>query len=107
VARRQELQRLLGAAVVKAGASGRADDPRVRLLADEAQRALLVPCDIDRAENTVDAYIDALRRKPLTGTPGLGGTSGLSGAPGLGGAPALGGVIGGAPGVPERREMSA
>jgi hypothetical protein len=64
VARRHELQRLLGAAKVKARASGRADDPRVTQLADQAQQALLVPCDIDLAENRVDAYLDALRRKP-------------------------------------------
>jgi hypothetical protein len=64
VARRHELQRLLGAAVVKARASGRADDPRVVQLADQAHRSLLVPCDIDQAEIRVDAYIDALRRKP-------------------------------------------
>ncbi|HEV7762436.1 MAG TPA: hypothetical protein VGO78_25680 [Acidimicrobiales bacterium] len=67
VARRHELQRLLGAAVVKARASGRADDPRVVQLADQAHRALLVPCDIDQAEIRVDAYIDALRRKPTVG----------------------------------------
>jgi hypothetical protein len=36
-------------------------------LADQAHRALLVPCDIDQAEIRVDAYIDALRRKPTAG----------------------------------------
>ena len=91
VARREELQRLLGAAKVKARASGRGDDPRVTQLADEAQRALLVPCDIDLAENRVDAYLDALRRKPRTGSaPEPGSAS----APGAGSAR-------------ERREMSA
>jgi hypothetical protein len=64
IARREELQRLLGAARVKARASGRAEDPRVAQLADAAQRALLVPCDIEAAESRVDAYIDALRRRP-------------------------------------------
>ena len=35
--------------------------------ADQAHRSLLVPCDIDQAEIRVDAYIDALRRKPTVG----------------------------------------
>jgi hypothetical protein len=75
IARREELQRLLGAARVKARASGRAEDPRVAQLADQAQRALLVPCDIDAAENRVDAYIDALRRRPRAVGPGHVATS--------------------------------
>jgi hypothetical protein len=98
-ARREELQRLLGAAQVKARASDRADDPRVARLADQAQRALLVPCDVDVAEDRVDAFIDALRRRPRpTGGAPTSGPAGSTLAP----SPSPG------PGsAPERREMSA
>ena len=96
-ARREELQGLLGAALVKARASGRADDPRVTQLADEAQRALLVLCDVDLAENKVDAFIDALRRRPRSaGGPVTAPASGPSHVP----APVP-------TSVHERREMSA
>jgi hypothetical protein len=98
-ARREELQRLLGAAQVKARASDRADDPRVARLADQARRALLVPCDVDVAEDRVDAFIDALRRRPRpAGGAPPSGPAGSTLAP----APSPG------PGsTPERREMSA
>jgi hypothetical protein len=108
VARRLELQRLLGAARVKASASGRADDPRVAQLADQAHRALLVPCDIDVAENRVDAFIDALRRRPRTlAAPATPATPPVSGLPGVaGGAPASTPAPATWP-ADQRREMSA
>lgn len=64
VARRRDLQGLLRAAQVKAGASGRAEDPVVTALADEARKALAVPCDLAVAQARVDAYLEELRRSP-------------------------------------------
>lgn len=64
VRRRHELLGLLRAAEVKAGASGRAEDPVVTELAGLARRALAVPCDLGAAEARVEAYLDELRRTP-------------------------------------------
>jgi hypothetical protein len=62
--RRGELQGLLRAARVKAGASGRAEDMALTELAARADRALDVPCDLAEAEARVNAYLDELRRGP-------------------------------------------
>lgn len=64
VERRRELEGLLRAALVKAGASGRAEDPVLTDLAAQARRALAVPCDLAAAEVRVEAYLDELRRTP-------------------------------------------
>jgi hypothetical protein len=64
VTRRRELQGLLRAAQVKAGASGRAEDPAITALAGEAQKALAAPCDLAVAQARVDAYLEELRRSP-------------------------------------------
>jgi hypothetical protein len=105
-ARREELQGLLGAALVKARASGRAGEARIAQLAEQARQALLVPCDIDVAETRVDAFIDALRRRPRTA--GGGGGGGGPSSPALG--PAAG-LLSAPTAIPvpvhERREMSA
>jgi hypothetical protein len=78
--RRRELQGLLGAARAKAGAAGRTGDRRVSGLAERADRALAVPCDLRAAEAGVDAFLEALRPDPTptpaptpTPTPGSGG----------------------------------
>jgi hypothetical protein len=60
--RRRELQGLLRAARVKAGASGRAEDMVLTELAARADRALDVPCHLPEAQARVDAYMDELRR---------------------------------------------
>ena len=60
--RRRELQGLLRAARVKAGASGRAEDMVLTELAARADRALDVPCHLADAQARVDAYMDELRR---------------------------------------------
>lgn len=62
--RRQELRNLLRAARVKAGASGRAEDPQMTELARQADRALAVPCTLAAAEARVAEYVDELRRSP-------------------------------------------
>lgn len=64
--RRRELQNLLRAARVKAGASGRAEDPLMTELAVQAEDALAVPCNLTTAEARVAAYVDELH---LTPTP--------------------------------------
>jgi hypothetical protein len=62
--RRRELQGLLRAARVKAGASGRAEDMTLTELAARADRALDAPCDLVEAQAHLDAYMDELRRGP-------------------------------------------
>jgi hypothetical protein len=68
--RRRELQGLLRAARVKAGASGRAEDSWASELAARAEAALAIPCNLAEAEAHVDAFLDDLR---LTPTPAQGG----------------------------------
>jgi hypothetical protein len=58
--RRGELQGLLRAARVKAGALGLAEDPAVTELAGRAAQALAVPCDLAAAESAVETFLDAL-----------------------------------------------
>jgi hypothetical protein len=67
--RRRELQGLLRAARVKAGASGRAEDMVLTELAARADRALDLPCHLADAQARVDAYMDELRRAPAPATP--------------------------------------
>ncbi|HEY8544859.1 MAG TPA: hypothetical protein VIL36_07420 [Acidimicrobiales bacterium] len=62
--RRRELRSLLRAARVKAGASGRAEDPLLTDLFRRADRALDVPCHLEVAEAEVEAYLVELRRTP-------------------------------------------
>jgi hypothetical protein len=62
--RRRELRSLLRAARVKAGASGRAEDPRLTDLFRRADRSLNVPCELGTAEAEVEAYLVELRRSP-------------------------------------------
>jgi hypothetical protein len=62
--RRRELRGLLRAARVKAGASGRAEDPWATELADRAEAALAIPCNLAEAEAQVDAFLDDLRLSP-------------------------------------------
>jgi hypothetical protein len=62
--RRRELQGLLRAARVKAGAAGRAEDMVLTELAARADRALDAPCHLAEAQARVDAYLDELRREP-------------------------------------------
>jgi hypothetical protein len=64
VQRRQELHGLMQAAKAKADAAGRGGDPKVVELAEQAHRALAVPCDLAVAEAHVEAYLDELRRSP-------------------------------------------
>jgi hypothetical protein len=68
--RRRELQGLLRAARVKAGASGRAEDMTLTELAARADRALDAPCDLVDAQAHLDAYMDELRRGPAPAPPG-------------------------------------
>ena len=64
VQRRRELRDLLRAARVKAGASGRAEDPLMAELARRADEALAVPCSLAGAETQVGAYLVELRHSP-------------------------------------------
>jgi hypothetical protein len=97
--RRRELQGLLRAARVKAGASGRAEDAWASELATRAEAALAIPCDLAEAEAQVEAFLDDLR---LTPTPAQGAKAQIAraraeragrterpwtGTPGAGGAP--------------------
>ncbi len=59
--RRRELQGLLRATRVKAGAVGRAEDPLVSELVERAIRSLAVPCDLTAAESAIEAVLEALR----------------------------------------------
>jgi hypothetical protein len=69
--RRRELQGLLRAVRVKAGALGRAEDPLVTELAERAMRSLDVPCDLPAAETAVEELLEGLRhRAPSSGTTG-------------------------------------
>lgn len=70
--RRRELQGLLRAALVKAGASGRAEDAWTSELAGRAERALAIPCDLAEAEAAVEAFLEDLR---LTPTPAQGASA--------------------------------
>lgn len=60
--RRQELQGLLRATRVKAGAMGRAEDPLVSDLVGQAVRSLAVPCELPAAESAIDALLEGLRQ---------------------------------------------
>ena len=60
--RRRELQGLLRATRVKAGAVGRAEDPMVSELAQQAARSLAVPCDLAAAESAIEALLEGLRQ---------------------------------------------
>ena len=60
--RRRELQGLLRAARVKAGAVGRAEDPWCTELARQATRSLAVPCDLPAAESAIEALLEGLRQ---------------------------------------------
>lgn len=63
--RRQELANLLRAARVKAGASGRSEDPWMAEVFDRAEQALhAVPCCLVTATSQVDVYLEELRRCP-------------------------------------------
>ena len=69
--RRRELQGLLRATRVKAGAVGRAEDPMVSDLARQAARSLAVPCDLAAAESAIEALLEGLRRPiPSSGADG-------------------------------------
>ena len=59
--RRQQLQGLLRATRVKAGAVGRAEDPLVSELVERAMRSLAVPCDLAAAESAIEAVLEVLR----------------------------------------------
>lgn len=59
--RREELQGLLRATRVKAGAMGRAEDPLVTELAGRAARSLAVPSDLRAAESAIESLLDSLR----------------------------------------------
>jgi len=62
---RQELANLLRAARVKAGASGRSEDPWMGEVFDRADQALhAVPCCLTTARSQVDVYLEELRRCP-------------------------------------------
>jgi hypothetical protein len=60
--RRQELHGLFRAALVKAGAAGRAEDPRLTEMADDVRRAFVAPCDLAAVEALVEAYLAELRQ---------------------------------------------
>jgi hypothetical protein len=92
--RHRELQGLLRAARVKAGAMGRAEDLRVTELAARAMRSLSVPCDLPAAESAVEAFLDELRN-PAPSSPEAGGVAALaSDATGTTGGAAGAGVTG-------------
>ena len=59
--RRRELEGLLRATRVKAGAVGRAEDPLVSELAGRALRSLAVPCDLPAAESAIEDFLEGLR----------------------------------------------
>jgi hypothetical protein len=59
--RRRELEGLLRATRVKAGAVGRAEDPSVSELVERAIRSLAVPCDLPAAESAIEAVLEGLR----------------------------------------------
>jgi hypothetical protein len=65
--RRRELQGLLRATRVKAGAVGRAEDPLVSGLAGQAVRSLAVPCDLPAAESAIEALLEGLRQPRPSG----------------------------------------
>lgn len=65
--RRGELQGLLRAARVKAGAMGLAEDPAVTELAGRAAQALALPCDLAAAESAVETFLDALHAPAARG----------------------------------------
>jgi hypothetical protein len=75
--RHRELQGLLRAARVKAGAMGRAEDLRVTELAARAMRSLSVPCDLLAAESAVEAFLEELRN-PAPSLAGAGGVAALA-----------------------------
>jgi hypothetical protein len=60
--RRQELQGLLRATRVKAGAMGRAEDPLASELVGQAVRSLAVPCELPAAEAAIEALLEGLRQ---------------------------------------------
>jgi hypothetical protein len=92
--RHRELQGLLRAARVKAGAMGRAEDLRVTELAARAMRSLAVPCDLPAAESAVEAFLEELRN-PALSSAGAGGVAALaSDATGTTGGAAGAGVTG-------------
>jgi hypothetical protein len=92
--RHRELQGLLRAARVKAGAMGRAEDLRVTELAARAMRSLAVPCDLPAAESAVEAFLEELRN-PAPSSAGAGGAAALaSDATGTTGGVAAAGVAG-------------
>lgn len=70
--RRGELQGLLRAARVKAGAMGLAEDPAITDLAGRAAQALAVPCDLAAAESAVETFLDALHAPAPPGRAGQG-----------------------------------
>jgi hypothetical protein len=59
--RRRELEGLLRATRVKAGAVGRAEDPVVSELVERAIRSLAVPCDLAVAESAIEAVLEGVR----------------------------------------------
>jgi len=65
--RRQELYGLFRAALVKAGAAGRAEDPLLTQMADDVRRAFVAPCDLVAAEDRVEGYLAELRRPSTPG----------------------------------------
>jgi hypothetical protein len=86
--RHRELQGLLRAARVKAGAMGRAEDLRITELAARAMRSrggpshppprsLAVPCDLPAAESAVEAFLEELRN-PAPSSAGAGGVAALA-----------------------------
>jgi hypothetical protein len=75
--RHLELQGLLRAARVKAGAMGRAEDLRITELAARAMRSLAVPCDLPAAESAVEAFLEELRN-PAPSAAGAGSAAALA-----------------------------
>jgi hypothetical protein len=104
--RRRELRSLLRAARVKAGASGRAEDPVMEQLYRRAEAALAVPCCLATAEAEVEAFMVELRRSP---TPEQARRTApvpvVTGGTAPWGAPAPTEIPGGAP-APGRGEVS-